>query len=312
MQWDKKGLIYAPDGEFWWAQGYAHLPTVDVVDSNTIRVYFAALDGNRYGRIGYVDLDSREPGRVIEVCREPVLDVGEPGTFDDCGVNPTCVINSGDKKYLYYTGWQRCERTPYMLFAGLAVSDDGKRFERVSRTPILPRTDREPFIRSAITIVKESNIFRGWYVSAVRWITIDSRQYPEYVIRCADSLDGIEWHARSDICISAEREDEFGFGRPWVVKEEDTYKMWYSIRSRIEPYRIGYAESKDGLNWSRKDSEVGIERSREGWDSEMICYPCVVDVKDRRLMFYNGNRHGATGFGYAALTTAQTDENRGL
>jgi hypothetical protein len=33
----------------------------------------------------------------------------------------------------------------------------------------------------------------------------------------------------------------------------------------------------------------------------MICYPAVVDVNGRRLMFYNGNRHGATGFGVAVL-----------
>jgi hypothetical protein len=33
----------------------------------------------------------------------------------------------------------------------------------------------------------------------------------------------------------------------------------------------------------------------------MICFPCVVDVRGRRYMFYNGNRHGATGFGYAVL-----------
>ena len=31
----------------------------------------------------------------------------------------------------------------------------------------------------------------------------------------------------------------------------------------------------------------------------MICYPQVVRVDDRLLMFYNGNQHGASGFGYA-------------
>ena len=64
---------------------------------------------------------------------------------------------------------------------------------------------------------------------------------------------------------------------------------------------IGYAESDDGLHWVRKDAEVGTGKSDTGWDSEMICYPCVVDVKGRRYMFYNGNRHGSTGFGYAVL-----------
>ena len=75
--------------------------------------------------------------------------------------------------------------------------------------------------------------------------------------------------------------------------------MWYSIRSTHEPYKIGYAESIDGLNWTRKDHLVGIHRSDTGWDSEMICYPCVIPFKGKYYMFYNGNRHGSTGFGYA-------------
>jgi hypothetical protein len=77
--------------------------------------------------------------------------------------------------------------------------------------------------------------------------------------------------------------------------------MWYSIRSHSRPYRIGYAESADGLCWERRDHEAGIEASASGWDSEMICYAAVIDVNGRRLLFYNGNRHGATGFGVAEL-----------
>jgi hypothetical protein len=33
----------------------------------------------------------------------------------------------------------------------------------------------------------------------------------------------------------------------------------------------------------------------------MVCYPAVIDVHGRRLMFYNGNRHGASVFGVAVL-----------
>jgi hypothetical protein len=33
----------------------------------------------------------------------------------------------------------------------------------------------------------------------------------------------------------------------------------------------------------------------------MVCYPFVIDAAGKRYLFYNGNRHGATGFGYAIL-----------
>jgi len=301
MRWTKRGLIYAPRGDLWWAKSYATVPTADVIDAQIIRVYFASLDENRYGRIGYVDLDAENPQRILYETKEPVLDIGELGTFDDSGVPPSCIVNVAGKKYLYYTGWQRCERVPYMLFAGLAISDDGVSLTRAFRTPILDRTDREPFLRSVPTILQEPGVFRMWYVSGVEWTVVNGTQYPSYVIRYASSNDGIHWRSYDDICINFKDADEFGLARPWVVKEQNAYKMWYSIRSRTSPYRMGYAESSDGINWIRKDEEVGIQRSESGWDSEMICYPCVVDVKGQRYMFYNGNRHGSTGFGYAVL-----------
>ena len=50
---------------------------------------------------------------------------------------------------------------------------------------------------------------------------------------------------------------------------------------------------------TRLDHAAGIARSDEGWDSEMICFPNVIRVGGALLMFYNGNRHGASGFGCA-------------
>ena len=77
--------------------------------------------------------------------------------------------------------------------------------------------------------------------------------------------------------------------------------MWYSIRSLSKGYRLGYAESEDGVNWRRKDNEIGIDVSDNGWDSEMICFPAIIDVNSERYLFYNGNNYGETGFGYAVL-----------
>lgn len=304
MRWKKEGLIYAPSGDLSWARNYALLPTADLVNDRTIRVYFASLDDNRYGRIGFVDLDADNPGNILYETKEPVFEPGELGTFDDSGVNPSCVVNLSGKKYLYYIGWQRCERVPYMLFAGLAIStNDGSTFTRSSRAPVLERTNEEPILRSATTVIVEQDLLRAWYVSGLDWTVVNGVQYPRYIIRYADSCDGVHWTGYSHICINFEDKDEFGFGRPWVIKEQDLYKMWYSIRSRTAPYGIGYAESSDGINWARKDGEVGIQSSESGWDSEMICYPCVLRVKETMYMFYNGNRHGLTGFGYAVLET---------
>jgi hypothetical protein len=83
--------------------------------------------------------------------------------------------------------------------------------------------------------------------------------------------------------------------------------MWYCYRGSIgfraagETYRIGYASSKDLQTWERSDSNAGISVSEAGWDSQMVCYPEVVQVDGRVLLFYNGNGFGEGGFGYAVL-----------
>ena len=66
-------------------------------------------------------------------------------------------------------------------------------------------------------------------------------------------------------------------------------------------YRIGYAESADGLTWRRLDERAGIDVAPSGWDSDMIGYQFVFDAEGARYMLYNGNGYGATGIGLAVL-----------
>lgn len=299
MRWRKLGLVYMPDGSQWWARHYAHLPTAEVVTDGLIRIYFASLDEQKRGRIGFVDVETKDPTKAVAVSEKPVLDVGEPGCFDDSGVNPSSLIGTDLGNCLYYIGWQRSERVPYLLFAGIAVRQGDGTFRRFSRAPVLERSNVEPFLRSATTILRDGNRYRCWYVAGRQWIEVGGRPYPEYVIKHIASADGIHWAGDGQTCIDFESPSEFGFGRPWVVRENGKYIMWYSIRSRTEPYQMGYAESHDGLHWTRLDRQVGLTRSESGWDSEMVCYPSVVTSEGRQLMFYNGNSHGASGFGVA-------------
>ena len=64
-------------------------------------------------------------------------------------------------------------------------------------------------------------------------------------------------------------------------------------------YKAGYATSKDGMNWTRLDNEVGLTCAIEGWDSEAIAYPYVLGNPSQDYLFYNGNGFGRTGMGYA-------------
>ena len=51
--------------------------------------------------------------------------------------------------------------------------------------------------------------------------------------------------------------------------------MWFC--SRGDKYRIQRAVSEDGCAWKRLGLDEGIGVSSDGWDSDMIEYPCVFD-----------------------------------
>ena len=165
----------------------------------------------------------------------------------------------------------------------------------------MDRSHDELFVRTAAYVTAAKGVFKMWYVAGSKWIEVNGKQVPSYDLRYMESKDGFSWGKRGIICLELSTEDEFGFGRPFVIKEGSLYRMWYSIRTVGKSYRLGYAESMDGLNWERKDIEVGLDVSERGWDSEMICFSSVIDVNDKRFMFYNGNNYGETGFGVAIL-----------
>lgn len=302
MKWRKLGRVFAPSGDRWWARSHAFTPTAHVLDDRLIRVYYTGLDDRRFGRVGFVELDPRAPTRVTRESADPVLDIGELGSFDDCGVNASCALQVDGGTRLYYIGWQRAERVPHLLFTGLAESPDGVQpFRRRSRVPVLDRTELEPFSRSAPCVHRVDDGFRAWYWSCRYWAEGAGRVHYNNVVASARSTDGMQWTPDQALCVEPTGEDEYSIGRPWVVRDPDAYRMWYSVRSHRAPYHMGYAVSADGDRWERKDQEVGLEASASGWDSEMTCFPCVVDAGGTRLLFYNGNGHGATGFGVAVL-----------
>jgi predicted GH43/DUF377 family glycosyl hydrolase len=300
MDWQKLGLVYTATGEQSWAQSHAFLPTSMMLDEDRIRVYVAFLDRDHVGRIGFVDLDARDPRRVMEVSQQPVLDIGQAGTFDESGVTPMCIVRFQNKIFLYYTGWQLGKQVRYYLYTGLAVSDDGgASFRRLSEAPILDRSDGELFIRTAPHVLFDGDRWKLWYIAGEQWIETNDKQVPSYNLRYLDSTDLAVWGKRGTVVMDLAGADEFGFGRPFVVREGNLFKMWYSVRLLSKGYRLGYAESADGLNWQRKDDQVGIDVSPNGWDSEMICFSCIQKTKYGTYMFYNGNNYGETGFGVA-------------
>lgn len=301
MKWIKKGLIYKPTGEFGWNNNSALQPNPILLDDTTIRVYTGFRDSNGVSRVGYVDVSSNNPSEIIGVSEKPVLDIGEDGAFDEFGVVPSVVLKRGKKIFLYYAGYQLGKKVRFLVLSGLAISEDGgNEFVRFKRTPIFERTNDEMLFRVPHSILYENNKWKIWYGGGSHFIQGENKTLPVYNVRYLESDDGINIPDTGKTVIELS-EGEYRLGRPYVIWNNIEYQMFYGYSSEEFHYRLGYAVSKDGLNWERKDNEIGIQLSSSGWDSEMMAYPSVLKVKNKTFLFYNGNNYGYSGFGYAVL-----------
>src|SRR5205823_182876 len=147
--------------------------------------------------------------------------------FDDSGAMPSGLVREGSDRYLYYIGWTRRVTVPYTMAIGLAVSSgDGTKFERAYEGPVLDRDSQEPYLVTSPFVLRDDGRWRMWYSSGLGWMDVNGRPEPIYVIKHAESDDGVQWRKDPATCIVPKSPTEAN-GRPWVVRDGAVYRMWY-------------------------------------------------------------------------------------
>jgi hypothetical protein len=300
--WVRRGLLIPTPTVHSWALTHATLPTVEPIDDMHLHVYYSPRDARGRAYIARATVEVRAPGelRVSDHDADPILRPGPLGTFDDSGVNVSCIVDSEKGTLLYYTGWSLGQSVPFYFYGGVALRQHGQReFERVSLAPLLERCSVDPYLSGSPWVLREGGLWRMWYASGTKWDIVDAMPRHHYHLRYAESTDGLAWRRDGRVIIDYADSAEYALARPCVVRDEDCYRMWFSARG--DSYRLGYAESADGVNWDRDDARAGLPLAEEGWDSEMVAYPTVFDAGGVRYLLYNGNGYGATGIGYATM-----------
>jgi hypothetical protein len=277
------------------------LPT-PVCLEDRIRIYFTSLGKDGRGRPGFVEVDAHDPTRIVRGPVGPVLELGLPGDFDQDGVVASSIVRETSRWLLYYVGFERGTQIKSRILTGVAVSSDqGESFQRVRSTPALERSDDERVLRGSPFVSPHERGYQMWYAAGSGFTQVAGNDVPVCDLRYIESRDGIEWPAVGDICLAPVGADEHCLARAWVVRDVDRSRMFLCVRLRSTAgYRLGYAESPDGIQWTRLDT-MGLDVSATGWDSQAIMYPAVVDVHERRYCFYNGNDFGRDGIGVAVL-----------
>lgn len=313
--WKKIGKVFTPQqvkGRSW-LNSFAQAPATLLFD-DYVRVFFSCRPspdkfGSYVSYSAWLDLDRKDLTNVLRVADKPILELGGLGAFDEFGTYPVSVIKdeSGDI-FAYYAGWTRCESVPFNVAIGVAISKDGgSTFSKLGKGPIISYSMDEPFVISGPKIRRFNNQWQLFYIAGRKWKLVKGKPEPIYKIRMAVSDDGISWKKINKDLIESRIEKDEAQASPDVFYSNGIYHMFFcyrkseNFRGKKNGYRIGYAFSKNMIDWHRDDDKVGIDISSEGWDSEMISYPHVFELDNEVYMAYLGNEVGKYGFGIAKL-----------
>lgn len=318
QNWKKKSQIYHTR-----AQCPVVLKTIEG-PKEIWRIFFSDRNARGQAFIRYIDVDPDNPEKILFESKESVLAFGPLGSFDCSGQMATSIIVEGVGSsliyYLFYIGWSQRQDVPYHNAIGLAASYDGKNFTKVHPGPVIGTSKDDPFFTGTAGIVrKSSGGYECYYLSCTGWESDGNKLEPTYNIKRALSMRNPSmWiiGGKENVIVDFKSPDEGGICNASVIISPDHNRhMWYCYRKKFDyrtnkdnSYRIGYALGSwippttwdfGKVKWERRDEEVGLSLSDSGWDSEMLCYPHVIQHNDQLIMFYNGNGFGETGFGYA-------------
>lgn len=300
MTWRKIGNIYSPSTNA--AYSHAMFPEVEILDESRglLRIYYTHRGENNVGFPTYLNTELiGDQCKITYNHHEPIMEKADIGNFDDSGVNITSLINIDGKRRFYYYGWNLGVTVPFRNAIGVAeevIGNEPLFLTRLFPGPIVDRAPMQPGLCATPCVIKLNDKFRMYFTQGTPWIIKEGKPHIACEIAYADSHDGIIWERSATAAVRNLPTDHV-VTTPFVKVENGLFKMWYSFRG--EKYRIGYAESTDGMTFIRKDEQAGITVSDEGWDSEMVCYPKVFTLNSVRYMIYCGNDYGRTGFGLA-------------
>jgi len=298
--WRKLGVLYAPANAKRHPKLMSHAanPLAVPIEGNVYRIFFSGRDAQNRSSVGAVDVDIAKR-QILREHEEPFFEHGPLGSFYADGVSIGNCYQSQGVRYMLFMGWQNPNSGHWRGDIGRLVVTSALGLQLDSQTPFIGVDGVDPVSLSYPWVMELGDAgYRIWYGSTLAWDAGNGEML--HVIHQASSIDGHNWH-REGLAVPYELGKAQAFSRPTVRKDaNDGFEMWFSYRgTRDQPYRIGYASSKNGVDWQLRLDRAGIDVSAGGWDSDMIEYPFVFEHGGERYMLYNGNGYGRSGFGLA-------------
>jgi hypothetical protein len=280
------------------ANSYAQMP-IPVEENGLIKVYFTSRDSAGRSLPFEIEID---PETLLPkgIANSLQVNLGDIGTFDEDGVMPSSLVESANQTKIYYIGWNRGTTAPYRLSIGLLHKRGGK-FTREFLGPILDRSTENPFFVTTPHVFKTDAGFKMLYSSGIGWTNSNSRQESLYGIREAVSTDGITWTNFREINLG--ETSGSCIARPYFFEGH----VYSSERNAVEFRGPGQGYR---IKINKLVGETTYLECTSSWENDLVSnkdrsYSSLIRMNGKRLVFYNGECFGKTGFLIAEETVIE-------
>ena len=272
-----------------WDEVAASVPSV-LFDGSIYHMWYNTINDN-FESIGY---STSEDGITWEKYdnpattdppfseSDPVLSPGASESWDELGVFGPSVLLLDNTYHLWYMGVDGSGN--YAI--GLATSTDGIIWEKDLSNPVLEVGSAGRWDHVGIqlgSVIFDDDTYHMWYYA---W---DSNVRIGY----AKSTDGVSWtkHEDNPVLEPSDSWEENSVRRPIVLVDGTDFQMWYS-GGEYNKWRIGYATSPDGSNWTKYDNNPVLKWGAAGdWDDYAAAYCSVLKdtIDNTYKMWYSGS-----------------------
>ena len=210
----------------------------------------------------------------------PVIGVDDPGEWASGGAWVNTVMYDGTTYHMWFEG-VRVEPSGWItgVAVGHATSPDGVAWTMDPNNPVIAPGDPGEWDESATgggPVIFDGAQFKMWYVGVS-----DDLSDGRFDVGYATSPDGSTWTKYSGNPVM-EHGPPGSWDDTWiqpttVLLEDGTYRMWF--HGRAEDYytgQIGYAESPDGITWTKWPDPVLEPADYPGSVEASFLYPSVV------------------------------------
>jgi predicted GH43/DUF377 family glycosyl hydrolase len=273
-----------------------------LLQKNSILIFLiASFFGNLYSQVNWDKYENN-----------PILNVGDPGTWESNLSGPTSVIYHDGiyEAWLFGTDDEGTGRIGY------ASSSDGIIWDKYENNPVLVPGNQgewDDTNTDHACVLLIDGTYKMWYMG---------EDESSARIGYATSTDGLNWEKYNGNPVlnlgTAGTWDENEVMHPSVVFDGSTYHMWYNGYGQ-DVQRTGYATSPDGINWTKYSGNPVLTIGDPGvWDDYMLALMRVI-YKDNEFKIWYTAGDGTDGsskyfrIGYATspdgITWSKSENN---